>query len=117
MKIQRLGASVDGDLHIFPDNVFPRVTTAVSGPFRDRWAAYAWIIEHSERRLSPEKRALWGEALQLAGGRDAEVGHALGLMAMVAKGRPRENILRAARPPLFWSEPQSPKPTCTLVVA
>lgn len=102
MKVQRVGASIDGDLHIFPDSTFPTVATAVAGPFRDRWAAYLWLIEKAESKLSPDRKALWAEALELAGGRDADTAHAMGVMAMIAKGRPREIVLRAARPPVSW---------------
>jgi hypothetical protein len=104
MKLQRIGHQdpVNGDLYWFHDASLATVRHAVSGPFRDRWAAYKWLIDHTEEKLSPEKKALWGEALQLAGSLDADVAHLLGLIALVAHGRPREYVWKCAKRPPHW---------------
>lgn len=106
MKIHRLE---DGQLYIVADKLRPSVRNAMAGPFKHRFAAYYWIIEHVEASLTPEKMALWTECLALAGGAKANPEHLLGIIAIVRRNRPRDFALKCSRPILHDDPTTTPR--------
>ncbi len=93
--IQRLR---DGRLYVLADGARARPSHALGGPFATREAAGTWIVTHVEATLPPDRRALWGELFERAGGLAADLWQLVGLIGWVAAGRPRAALLRYAVP-------------------
>lgn len=96
----------DGKLYVMPERHAhlggrtgeQQATQALAGPFTDRWAAGQWIVEHLESQLTPAQLPIWGDALERAGGVDAEYGHLIYVLATILANKPQEYVERCAGP-------------------
>ena len=88
---------LDEGLYWLPDACPPRLSYAVGGPFTGRPAAYLWLCAYLEERFTTEQGETWATAVAQLGERP-DAAQLMGLALMVAAGRARVAVLRAAHP-------------------
>ena len=71
--------------YLCPDSSRPSPQTAAGGPFKSSQEAALWLVMHYEERLTDVQRTKWAELLELAGGKQADPWHLVGLLACASR--------------------------------